>query len=50
MLVLDDSFEHWVWNRGGEERSIFILDLPHPDLPKDQRGVNRFIVEGLVEA
>ena len=49
VLILDDSFEHHVWNLGGEERSLFILDLPHPDLPKEQRGVNRFKVEGLVE-
>lgn len=32
VLVFDDSFEHEVWIRGERERSVLIVDFPHPDL------------------
>lgn len=31
-LVLDDSFEHEVWNRSGQTRVILLIDFWHPDL------------------
>ena len=37
MLIIDDSFEHFVWNDSQEERTIFILDIPHPDLTDLER-------------
>ena len=36
-LVFDDSFEHEVWNEGGEPRLVFILDAWHPDLRTEQQ-------------
>ena len=37
VLIIDDSFEHFVWNDSQEERTIFILDIPHPDLTDLER-------------
>ena len=31
VLVLDDSFEHEVWNDSNQSRSVLIVDLWHPD-------------------
>lgn len=31
-LLFDDSFEHEVWNRGGETRVVLLIDIWHPDL------------------
>ena len=45
VLIFDDSFEHWVWNDSEEERMIFILDVPHPDLSEEDRKRNMFHVE-----
>ena len=45
LLIFDDSFEHWVWNDSDEERMIFILDVPHPDLTEEQGKRNMFHVE-----
>ena len=42
LLVFDDSFEHSVWNSSGEERVVFILDLPHPDVTAGQRDRSRW--------
>jgi aspartate beta-hydroxylase len=36
LLVFDDSFEHSVWNDSEEDRIIFILDVPHPELTAEQ--------------
>jgi aspartate beta-hydroxylase len=36
-LVFDDSFEHEVWNFGGDERIVLILDFWHPDLTDEER-------------
>merc|ERR1719206_302352 len=36
IMIFDDSFEHEVWNNGTEERTIFILDIYHPDLTISQ--------------
>ena len=45
VIIFDDSFEHWVWNDSEEERMIFILDIPHPDLTVEQRKRNMFHLE-----
>ena len=37
ILIFDDSFEHEVWNDGGEYRMVLIVDLWHPDLTQSQR-------------
>eukprot|EP00980_Cylindrotheca_fusiformis_P021350 scaffold8235_cov113-Cylindrotheca_fusiformis.AAC.4 len=31
-LVLDDSFNHEVWNRTEENRVLLLVDLWHPDV------------------
>ena len=31
VLVLDDAFEHEVWNDSDEKRMILIVDVWHPD-------------------
>ena len=49
MLIFDDSFEHSVWNDSEEERMIFILDIPHPDLTEEQGNRNMFRVEEELE-
>ena len=49
MLIFDDSFEHSVWNDSEEERMIFILDIPHPDLTEEQGNRNMFHVEEELE-
>jgi predicted ATP-grasp superfamily ATP-dependent carboligase len=36
-LFFDDSFEHEVWNFGGDERIVLILDFWHPDLTAEER-------------
>ena len=45
VLIFDDSFEHSVWNDSEEERMIFILDVPHPDLTEEQGKRNIFHVK-----
>ena len=30
-LLFDDSFEHEVWNEGGEPRHVLGIELVHPD-------------------
>ena len=45
VIIFDDSFEHRVWNDSEEERMIFILDVPHPDLTEEQGKRNMFHVE-----
>lgn len=37
VLLLDDSFEHAVWNTGSKTRLILIVDVWHPDLPAQHR-------------
>ena len=49
VLIFDDSFEHSVWNDSEEERMIFILDIPHPDLTAEQGNRNMFRVEEELE-
>jgi len=36
-MVLDDSYNHEVWNHTNEERVIFLMDLWHPDVTHDER-------------
>jgi hypothetical protein len=31
-LLFEDSFEHEVWNRSDQQRTVFIIDFWHPDL------------------
>merc|ERR1712013_677576 len=42
IMIFDDSFEHEVWNNGTEERTIFILDIYHPDLTDSQKKQDLF--------
>jgi hypothetical protein len=35
-LVFDDSFEHEVWHRGAEPRTVLVLDIWHPDLTPEE--------------
>ena len=49
VIIFDDSFEHSVWNDSEEERMIFILDIPHPDLTEEQGNRNMFRVEEELE-
>lgn len=37
VLLLDDSFEHEVWNTGKQTRLILIVDVWHPELPAVHR-------------
>ena len=37
MLILDDSFEHDVWNKGTESRFVLIVDIWHPELTEEER-------------
>lgn len=45
-LVLDDSFEHEVWNDSDRRRVVLVLDLWHPDLDEDEvallAGLHRY--------
>lgn len=36
ILVLDDSYEHEVWNWGDSERVILIIDIWHPNLSLEE--------------
>jgi aspartyl/asparaginyl beta-hydroxylase (cupin superfamily) len=37
-LVLDDSFQHEVWNAGTTARYILLLDFLHPDLRPEEKA------------
>jgi len=37
VVVLDDSYEHEVWNETEEVRVLFLLDVWHPDVKKEER-------------
>ncbi|XP_043221506.1 aspartyl/asparaginyl beta-hydroxylase-like isoform X5 [Amphibalanus amphitrite] len=37
VLIIDDSFEHDVWNEGTESRFVLIVDIWHPELTEDER-------------
>ena len=37
LLVLDDSFEHEVWNPAAHERIVLLVDVWHPQLTADER-------------
>ncbi len=42
VLVLDDSFQHEVWNASKEAtRYILLLDFLHPDLTEDEKRIVR---------
>ncbi len=36
VLVLDDSFEHEVWNDGDKQRIVLIVDIWHPDFSEKE--------------
>ena len=36
-IVLDDSYVHEVWNEADEPRVLFLLDVWHPDVRRDER-------------
>lgn len=37
VLVVDDSFEHYVWNNDSQPRAILIVDVWHPNLDSKER-------------
>jgi len=37
-LVLDDSYEHEVWNKSDGVRVLLLLDVWHPDVQSTERG------------
>mmetsp|Transcript_18007 Transcript_18007/g.25235 ORF Transcript_18007/g.25235 Transcript_18007/m.25235 type:complete len:100 (+) Transcript_18007:680-979(+) len=37
VLILDDSFDHEVWNESQEERVVLLLDIWHPYLSPEDR-------------
>jgi len=37
VVVLDDSYEHEVWNETGDVRVQLLIDVWHPDVRKDER-------------
>lgn len=36
-LVLDDSYEHEVWNNTDQKRVLLLVDMWHPDIPIQER-------------
>lgn len=36
-LVLDDSYDHEVWNKTKEERVVLLVDIWHPDVKQGER-------------
>jgi aspartate beta-hydroxylase len=36
-MVLDDSFEHEVWNDTDQQRVLLLVDIWHPDVTKQER-------------
>jgi hypothetical protein len=36
-LVLDDSYDHQVWNKTTEERVVLLVDICHPDVRPSER-------------
>ena len=45
-LVLDDTFEHQVWNQTDEQRVVFIIDVERP-LPLPARLLNRALLRAV---
>lgn len=37
-MVLDDAYEHEVWNETNENRALLLVDLWHPDVTKQERS------------
>jgi aspartate beta-hydroxylase len=37
-LVLDDSFDHEVWNHSDESRVVLLVDIWHPDITQHERS------------
>ncbi|GMI01283.1 hypothetical protein TrLO_g1110 [Triparma laevis f. longispina] len=37
-IVLDDSYQHEVWNETSEARVVLLVDIWHPDVTKDERN------------
>lgn len=35
-MVLDDAFEHEVWNESDERRMVLIVDIWHPDFSEKE--------------
>eukprot|EP00035_Acanthoeca_spectabilis_P024901 m.455922 g.455922 ORF g.455922 m.455922 type:complete len:539 (-) comp20964_c0_seq1:1336-2952(-) len=45
VLVIDDSWEHAVWNRGDLERVVLIVDVWHPLLTRETRDKIRSLFD-----
>lgn len=37
-VVLDDSYEHEVWNETSDVRVLLLLDIWHPDVRREERA------------
>jgi len=48
-LVLDDSFQHEVWNGSDTSRYILLIDFFHPDLAPEEKEVMRAYEKSLGE-
>jgi len=45
-LVLDDCFEHEVWNSTNSERVLLLVDVWHPDVTMQERDETRAMFRG----
>jgi aspartate beta-hydroxylase len=46
-LLWDDTFEHEVWNKGTEVRTVLLLDVWRPRMPADMELLSRVIAAGV---
>lgn len=46
-LILDDSFEHEAWNRGGSLRVVLLFEIWRPDLDADERADLKRLFEAI---
>ena len=37
-IVLDDSYQHEVWNETDEARVVLLVDIWHPDVTKEEKN------------
>ena len=45
-LIFDDSYEHFVWHNGEDDRVVLLFDVWHPDLTHAERdAISRMFKE-----
>ena len=49
LVVFQNSFPHFTWNRSGEERILLYFDFWHPGLSEDERSALAIFEEALSE-